>query len=254
MNQTKIKKYLFETMNLQYLFNSIVNDNWINQKDYKWDVSMFVEIGEMLASTGYKHWKNEPFDLENIKMEIVDVYHFWLSWGLVKTLEDNDSYSNKTNEISKEQKNDLVFQLLDKTENILNEYYNLNPLQYNPLILDHKHKEHFTQLLKKYSFEFTKNLIDNNIEESFKSLISLIHVCFVDFEEFYSLYLAKNALNKFRQSNGYKNGTYKKIWHSNLEDNYHVSNIIKNIKELEEFENYLNLEYILEKMTIEYKK
>ena len=60
MNQTKIKKYLFETMNLQYLFNSIVNDNWINQKDYKWDVSMFVEIGEMLASTGYKHWKNEP--------------------------------------------------------------------------------------------------------------------------------------------------------------------------------------------------
>jgi hypothetical protein len=42
----------------------------------------------------------------------------------------------------------------------------------------------------------------------------------------YELYIAKNVLNMFRQANGYKDGTYVKIW-DGLEDNVILMDIIK---------------------------
>ena len=34
----------------------------------------------------------------------------------------------------------------------------------------------------------------------------------MNFDEVYRAYFVKNILNEFRQKNGYKTGTYKKIW------------------------------------------
>jgi len=38
------------------------------------------------------------------------------------------------------------------------------------------------------------------------------------FDELYEIYVGKNVLNMFRQDNGYKEGTYNKVWYGR-EDN-----------------------------------
>ena len=48
------------------------------------------------------------------------------------------------------------------------------------------------------------------------------------FDELFEIYVGKNVLNMFRQDNGYKEGTYKKIWNGR-EDNEHLSDIIKSL-------------------------
>jgi hypothetical protein len=48
----------------------------------------------------------------------------------------------------------------------------------------------------------------------------------MDLEEIYKLYMGKNILNKFRQNNGYKTGSYKKIWNGQ-EDNAYLTTILK---------------------------
>ena len=48
----------------------------------------------------------------------------------------------------------------------------------------------------------------------------------LEFNELYKIYLGKNILNTFRQKNGYKTGTYKKIW-MGFEDNHYLFKIIK---------------------------
>ncbi len=46
----------------------------------------------------------------------------------------------------------------------------------------------------------------------FGNFISLCAYCQMDFAQLYRLYIAKHMLNKFRQNNGYKIGTYIKVW------------------------------------------
>ena len=52
----------------------------------------------------------------------------------------------------------------------------------------------------------------------------------LSFSTLQKMYIGKNCLNKFRQDNGYKEGTYKKIWiYSNVseEDNVAMMKIIE---------------------------
>jgi uncharacterized protein with FMN-binding domain len=46
------------------------------------------------------------------------------------------------------------------------------------------------------------------------------------FEDVYRLYIGKNCLNQFRQDNGYKDGSYTKIW-DGKEDNVYMQEAIK---------------------------
>jgi len=48
-------------------------------KEIDWFKCTLVELGEMLESAAYKHWKHQEEDKDNIKMELVDVLHFILS-------------------------------------------------------------------------------------------------------------------------------------------------------------------------------
>jgi hypothetical protein len=45
------------------------------------------------------------------------------------------------------------------------------------------------------------------------------------------IYIGKNCLNKFRQDNGYKEGTYIKIW-DEQEDNVVMMSILNNLEHL----------------------
>jgi hypothetical protein len=55
----------------------------------------------------------------------------------------------------------------------------------------------------------------SNILESFFTFVNSIGMSFKDL---YNLYIGKNLLNEFRQNNGYKDGSYDKLWNGE-EDN-----------------------------------
>jgi len=59
--------------------------------------------------------------------------------------------------------------------------------------------------------------------------------------ELYRLYVGKNILNKFRQDNGYKEGSYIKIWNSQ-EDNVVMQSILNTKSNITPSELYKMLE------------
>jgi hypothetical protein len=56
----------------------------------------------------------------------------------------------------------------------------------------------------------------------------LMHAVELDFDELYRHYVGKNVLNLFRQDNGYKEGTYHKLWQGR-EDNEHLMELMKQL-------------------------
>jgi len=50
----------------------------------------------------------------------------------------------------------------------------------------------------------------------------------MSFDELYQIYVGKNVLNMFRQDNGYKEGTYNKVWNGR-EDNEYLADIMKEL-------------------------
>ncbi len=66
----------------------------------------------------------------------------------------------------------------------------------------------------------------------------------LDFDSLYKLYIGKNILNKFRQDNGYKDGSYKKVWNGK-EDNVVMQEILNSNSSIspDELYNKLKNEY-----------
>ena len=60
------------------------------------------------------------------------------------------------------------------------------------------------------------------------------------FDSLYQIYMAKNVLNKFRQDNGYKEGTYIKEWQGK-EDNVVMFEIIASLESFSGDELYQQL-------------
>lgn len=67
--------------------------------------------------------------------------------------------------------------------------------------------------------------IQVSIDSYVRHFIALAASFGLSFNELYLLYIGKNCLNEFRQNNGYKEGTYTKIYNG-LEDNVIMQNIL----------------------------
>lgn len=175
-------------------------------KPIDWKRCILLESAELIESYPWKHWKNidAPADKENIKIEVVDIWHFVMS----EILRINTIKSDKTLE-------DLVEEI--------NSLSNFLTLQ-NPAneIAD----DHFEQITNIESF--IKTLFN---EEEWKdmtnSYFSIVSQSGLNLDSLYQLYIGKNILNKFRQDNGYKDGSYKKIW-DGKEDNVVMQEILFN--------------------------
>ena len=55
----------------------------------------------------------------------------------------------------------------------------------------------------------------------------------MDYAELYALYIGKNMLNRFRQNNGYKSGEYRKLWRGR-EDNEHLIELLDELSDVPE--------------------
>jgi len=191
-----------------------------NDKPIDWRRCIYLELAELIDSYPWKHWKNIDAtpDYDNIKIETVDIWHFIMSEALRVYKQDNlgdiDTLSNQIESMPN-------FQSLQSETNT--EYGNA----YAEIAI---HEQMFKSL-------FCNEDINSLIEHFF----TIAKVSGLDLDDLYALYIGKNILNKFRQDNGYKDGTYKKIWQGR-EDNVVMQEILQNNSNISPTELYDALE------------
>ena len=77
----------------------------------------------------------------------------------------------------------------------------------------------------------------DDIDQLTNSFLSVTSQLGLDLSTLYALYIGKNILNKFRQNNGYKDGSYIKIW-DGKEDNVVMQGLLANREDITPDELY----------------
>lgn len=218
---------LEEMFLLQKELNDSTNGkNWelgINQfgKEINWLRCIHMEVAELIDSTPWKHWKNinaNP-DMNNIHVELVDIWHFLMSYILQET--------NVPRAVS-----------LVNTHCI----YEANSEIDAKLMVKEAEKLSYIALAIETGNMPTFSGIERFIDQFFRCC----KISGLSFNWLQKLYIGKNCLNKFRQDNGYKEGTYIKEWNG-LEDNVVMVSI------LEEVDN-ISFNELYEKLYLSYEK
>ena len=197
-------------LQLQAQLNDATNgDDWTkgvtkNGKVINWKRCIYMECAEMVESFSWKHWKsiNQEPDWDNLQIEVIDVWHFLMSLAienysqtlrggiedLAINISNMDSFSNidKKSEVFASQDD-----VISKVENIMLASLTNDELDLDILIAD---------------------------------FFDLVLMSGLDLETLYRLYVGKNILNQFRQDNGYKDGSYIKMW-DGQEDNVVMKHI-----------------------------
>lgn len=192
-----------------------------------WKRCIILESTEAMESFNWKHWKDisGSHDEDNIKIEIVDIWHFVMSYLISCYLNYNiwDRIKNL---------NDLSSEIT----NVFNKY------QFRWYMRDYEDR------LESFECLIHDCLIDIYEDDIFalmdlvETFIILMDHNNISLDELYSLYIVKNTLNKFRQDNGYKEWTYVKIWNG-LEDNVVAMELMQTVQYAEELYEKLSIKY-----------
>lgn len=196
-----------EMFSLQAKLNNDTNGpDWIKGftnkgKKINWLRCIRQESAELIDSFPWKHWKaiDAKADIDNAKIELVDIWHFIMS----ESIRHNSEY-------------DISLEELISNVNDIQKYW-------------------FSKEDKEYSLEDILVQVEQLIEATFNTEMEYLYEDFfalckmIDLQpdELYSLYIGKNALNIFRQTHGYKEGSYIKIWNGK-EDNVVMQEILEN--------------------------
>lgn len=190
------KEQLLTMLEMQAGMNAKVNPNWLDA-GYPFLLAAAIEGAEAIEHHGWKWWKAQSRDLEQLRMELVDVWHFALSAEMVH----NHGDLNKAADVMFAEFNDCMTSVdFDGTEYDINEIEMLRQLE---LLIGLAAARRFSIAL------FEAIMVD----------------CGMSWDDLYRQYVGKNVLNFFRQDNGYKAGTYQKLWEGR-EDNEHLVEIL----------------------------
>ena len=192
-------------LRLQQKLNDATNGiGWENgvTKDGKtinWRRCIYMESAEMIDSFGWKHWKSisQPTDYENLQIEVVDVWHFIMS--LIIEIESQSGSKN----------HEAMAMAISQSSG------------YETLLKSTKEFAEDIFLMEKIESVMRGSLLDptgRTLESLVEDFFVLTAMSGLDLDDLYRLYVGKNILNQFRQDNGYKEGTYIKVWNG-LEDN-----------------------------------
>ena len=202
------KKQYRDLLSEQERLNSIINPNWKNDRLFDdFVVAMLVESAELIEHLGYKWWKHQEPNLKQAQMECVDIWFFYFSALLL---------------IEKDIETDIIH-LSD---------YEVEEFSKNKTI-------YFTK-----SFMNTISSYDSINKEplSLNLLFCVTQWLGMSTEDLYDMYMGKLVLNIFRQTHGYADGSYKKIWNG-LEDNEVLHKIMEDTKDPHQLEKMLEIHY-----------
>lgn len=177
-----------------------------NGKIISWKRCIYMECAELIDSFAWKHWKNihQPTDKRNVVIEIVDIWHFVMSFGL------EDYFTKRLGGIDK-----LAADIASSSGflDFCKEPFSIDEYNIYEIIND-------VEILINRCSGY-----DINFGELLRDYFRLSLKCGVNLMKLFEIYMGKNVLNKFRQDHGYKDGSYKKIWNGE-EDNVVMAKII----------------------------
>ncbi len=158
-------------LTMQDAMNLRVHEQWRSQ-GFQWYRAIWVECAELLDHHGWKWWKKQSPDIEQVKLELVDIWHFGMSHLLLETTDHAG--------------------LADRLATVL-----LGPATGQDF---HDDLESFAlATLQHKAFDIDKFAV-------------LLADADLGFDELYQRYIGKNVLNFFRQDHGYQDGSYQKNW------------------------------------------
>lgn len=177
---------MVDTMaNMQVAHNRQVHPEWESQ-GYDYYRAIWVECAEMLDHFGWKWWKKQDGDIDQVKLELVDIWHFALSEMIRAGTLNTDVV--------------MALQSLQVDKDARAEDF-----------------RHAIEVLAGSS------LTSRSFE--MRPFIQAMRTLPMTFAELFDMYIGKNVLNHFRQDHGYKDGTYQKLWQGR-EDNEHLVELL----------------------------
>lgn len=159
-------------LSLQDTMNSTVDADW-RDHDRAWFRAIWIECAELMEHYGaWKWWRRTEPDLDQVMLEIVDIWHFGLSLHLGHEHDRDRAAAALAAQwrvpLAATDFHDAVEQLalraLRQREFLVGAV---------PVLLEHLGR---------------------------------------DFDDLYRAYVGKNVLNIFRQDHGYRRGDYRKFW------------------------------------------
>ncbi|CAI8155451.1 MAG: Uncharacterised protein [Cellvibrionales bacterium UBA7375] len=166
-----MKQQIATMLELQDSMNSKVREDW-REQNFEWYRAIWIECAELLDHHGWKWWKKQQPDVNQIALELVDIWHFGLSLLLLK---------DQSHEVISES----VVKAFDHVEASGDFAINLE--------------------------EFTKNTLVTKDFDIY-GFVGLVKGIGMQFDQLYIAYVGKNVLNFFRQDHGYQDGSYHKQW------------------------------------------
>lgn len=166
-----MKQQLLIMLEMQDAMNSRVNPDWRDAGN-AWYRAIWTECAEMLDHYGWKWWKHQAPDLEQVRLELVDIMHFAMSDYLLQG-DDNEAVAAR-----------IEAELGDPRQS--------------------------TDIRVAIEAMARSTIAEQSMH--FSDFANIMHLIEMDFDQLYRMYVGKNVLNFFRQDHGYKQGSYIKTW------------------------------------------
>lgn len=164
---------------MQESINQRISENWRNNNN-PWYRAVWQECAELMDHCNWKWWKEQKTDLEQLHLEIVDIWHFTLSEVLSEEPDLARAAEFILREIGGAEGGDNILLAVEK-------------LAEETLVRRKASVRHFAELMGAAGL----------------SPAAL-----------YKMYIGKNVLNLFRQDHGYQEGTYRKQWNGKEDNWY----------------------------------
>ena len=159
-------------LEMQDAMNRKVDEDWLD-KNREWYRAVWIECAELMDHYGgWKWWKASSPDIEQVVLEIVDIWHFGLSMQITPARD----YLSVATRLCDEWQADAA------SDGFL--------LDVETLAAAALHERRFAVVTVKHLLA----QVDRGFDDLFAS------------------YVGKNVLNFFRQDHGYKDGSYIKNW------------------------------------------
>jgi dimeric dUTPase (all-alpha-NTP-PPase superfamily) len=185
----------------QDTLNEISCKGWLN-KGLNYRRALRLEAAEAMESTPWKWWKFGDLDISNLKIEAIDMIHFGLSVCLM------DGYEGW------KWLDDQVKTLLETPLNVPSD----------------KRVQEMQEVLDKIMFmSFDAANSSFGPSDLIIEISRFMWLLGMSRDDMFKLYFGKNILNEFRQNNGYKAATYKKIW-DGKEDNVFMQRVVSDLE------------------------
>jgi hypothetical protein len=174
-----MKEKILAMLEMQDAMNSKVNPDW-RQAGSEWYRAIWTECAEMLDHYGWKWWKHQQPDMDQVKLEIVDIWHFAMSDLLIK--------GGSVDEVAEQIGSELQ-----------------SPVEANDI---------------REAIELLAGATLQTQAANVPIFARLMQLADLPFDELFRMYVGKNVLNFFRQDHGYKDGSYIKVWDGREDNEY----------------------------------